>query len=103
MCFHNVTTCTCIDKRNLLTFFLIYSQIINFESLCYLKIYITPLFNFSINHLYISNYNVLFVSFQEYLDLETLETVLVSSSDSQYSSMSHSTANSECDISSTIV
>jgi len=53
--------------------------------------------------LYISNYNVLFVSFQEYLDLETLETVLVSSSDSQYSSMSHSTANSECDISSTIV
>ncbi|XP_045188886.1 fibroblast growth factor receptor 2-like isoform X2 [Mercenaria mercenaria] len=40
---------------------------------------------------------------EEYLDLEHFETVLMSSSDSQYSSMSHSTANSESDISSTIV
>ncbi|XP_060573437.1 fibroblast growth factor receptor 2-like isoform X2 [Ruditapes philippinarum] len=41
---------------------------------------------------------------EEYLDLqEPFETVLMSSSDSQYSSMSHSTANSESDISSTIV
>ncbi|KAL4232110.1 Fibroblast growth factor receptor 4 [Mactra antiquata] len=40
---------------------------------------------------------------EEYLDLEPLETVLMSSSDSQYSSMSHSTATSESDISSTIV
>ncbi|WAR22012.1 FGFR3-like protein [Mya arenaria] len=39
---------------------------------------------------------------EEYLDLEPFETVLMSSSDSQYSSMSHSTANSESDISSTI-
>ena len=50
---------------------------------------------------YIVNFIKLFL-FQEYLDLQPFDLAL-SSSDSQYSSMSHSSAGSESDISSTIV
>ena len=46
---------------------------------------------------------IFFLHLQEYLDLEPFETALMSSTDSQYSSMSHSTADSGSDISSTIV